>query len=121
VARTFSEYLFEWFCDERGIPCSRIPETTAKTPDYDLFPETTPVVVEVKEIAPNAEAPVRRVMRARLERALHTRRPRRSESTPLRRRSRRRQRRYREFWLCVTGPGNRSRRAIQHQGCDIWS
>ena len=55
MTRTFAEYLFERFCDERGVPCSRIPETESKTPDYELYPETTPVVVEVKEIEPNDE------------------------------------------------------------------
>ena len=55
MKRTLSEYLFERFCDERKIPWSRIPETDVRTPDYDLFPGTTPVVVEVKEIERNAE------------------------------------------------------------------
>lgn len=55
MRRTFAEYLFERFCDEHGIPCSRIPETTAKTPDYEIFSSTTPVIVEVKDIEPNAE------------------------------------------------------------------
>jgi hypothetical protein len=55
VERTLSEYLFERFCDERQIPWKRIPETGARTPDYELFPETAPIVVEVKEITPNAE------------------------------------------------------------------
>jgi hypothetical protein len=55
VTRTFAEYLFERFCDEHGIPCARVPETTAKTPDYEILSKTTPVVVEVKDIEPNAE------------------------------------------------------------------
>jgi hypothetical protein len=55
MSRTFAEYLFERFCDEHGIPCARIPETTTKTPDYELFPTTTSVVVEVKDIEPNPE------------------------------------------------------------------
>jgi len=55
VTRTFAEYLFERFCDEHGIPCARVPETTGKTPDYEIFSKTTPVVVEVKDIESNAE------------------------------------------------------------------
>lgn len=53
MRRTLSEYLFERFCDERGIPFGRIPEAKTKTPDYELFPASTPVVVEVKEIERN--------------------------------------------------------------------
>lgn len=65
VRRTLSEYLFERFCGERGIPCSRIPEGSIKTPDYELFPDTTPVVVEVKEIEPAEEIESDRVMAER--------------------------------------------------------
>jgi hypothetical protein len=55
TSRTFAEYLFERYCDEHGIACARIPETTTKTPDYELFPTSSPVVVEIKDIEPNAE------------------------------------------------------------------
>jgi len=55
VNRTLSEYLFERFCDERKIPWTRIAEGETRTPDYDIFPGTTPVVVEVKEIERNPE------------------------------------------------------------------
>jgi hypothetical protein len=55
MARTLSEYLFERFCDGQGIPYGRIPEANTKTPDYELFPASTPIVVEIKEIDPNKE------------------------------------------------------------------
>jgi len=52
---TFSEYLFERLCSERGIPWNRIPVAETPTPDYELFPSNAPLVVEVKEIEPNPE------------------------------------------------------------------
>jgi hypothetical protein len=55
VKRTLSEYLFERFCDERRITWTRIAEDAKRTPDYELFPGTTPLVIEVKEIERNAE------------------------------------------------------------------
>jgi len=55
MKKTLSEYLFERFCKERGVPYARIPEGSQRTPDYELFPESRPVVVEVKEIKPNKE------------------------------------------------------------------
>ena len=55
MKRTLSEYLFERFCDERKVTCSRIPEAASRMPDYLMFPGTTPVVVEVKEIERNRE------------------------------------------------------------------
>jgi hypothetical protein len=54
MTQSLSEYLFERFCNERGIPWKRIPEAGTKTPDYELF-LTNSVVVEVKEIEPSAE------------------------------------------------------------------
>jgi hypothetical protein len=35
--RTTSEEQFEEFCQQRGIPLERIPETDARTPDYQIL------------------------------------------------------------------------------------
>jgi hypothetical protein len=55
MPKTISEEVFEEYCAGRGIPCNRIPETSTKTPDYELVLGTQRVIVEVKEIARNPE------------------------------------------------------------------
>lgn len=55
MKRTLSECLVERLCEERGIALGRIPEADSKTPDYEMFPGDSPIIVEVKEIERNAE------------------------------------------------------------------
>ena len=52
---TKSELLFEKFCKSSGIKYERIPEASAKTPDYYIYLDGTRVAVEVKEMVPNPE------------------------------------------------------------------
>ncbi len=47
--RTWSEQLFERYCQDKGIPFERIPEAETKTPDYRLKVANVEIVVEVKE------------------------------------------------------------------------
>jgi hypothetical protein len=53
--RTQSEIWFEEYCANRGVPCSRIEESNGRTPDYELDLDGQKIIVEVKEILPNAE------------------------------------------------------------------
>ena len=55
MQKTMSEQIFERFCEDRGIVCTRVPEGEGRTPDYELDLDSVRVVVEVKEIAPSAE------------------------------------------------------------------
>lgn len=55
MIKTFSEALFERFCQERRIQYQRVPEEPRQTPDYELVFSQTSVIVEVKEIARNDE------------------------------------------------------------------
>ena len=52
---TISETLFETLCCERSVPCTRIATTTHKTPDYEVILGTQRVLVEVKQLDPNAD------------------------------------------------------------------
>ena len=52
---THSEALFERFCRERGIEFRRLPEGATRTPDYEISIAPGPVVVEVKQVEPNAK------------------------------------------------------------------
>jgi len=52
---TASEQYFERFCERRGIPISRLPEGTVKTPDYQIVVDGIEIVVEVKQIEPKDE------------------------------------------------------------------
>jgi hypothetical protein len=53
--RTTSEEQFEAFCQQRAIPLERIPESDARTPDYEIAFGAERIVVEVKETSPNPE------------------------------------------------------------------
>jgi len=55
VRSTQSEQLFEAYCAAKGIRFTRIATSKLRTPDYDVFLPRRKVVVEVKEITPNAE------------------------------------------------------------------
>jgi hypothetical protein len=55
MPRTQSEQLFEQFCARKRIPFKRVAVGPNRTPDYDVFLPRRKVVVEVKEITPNAE------------------------------------------------------------------
>jgi hypothetical protein len=50
---TFSEQLFEDYCQRSGIHCRRIAEESNKTPDYELLVGGQRLIVEVKEISRN--------------------------------------------------------------------
>lgn len=52
--KTFSEQLFENYCQRCGIGYSRIAEGSSKTPDYELLVRELRIIVEVKEISRNA-------------------------------------------------------------------
>jgi hypothetical protein len=63
--RTFSESAFEIFCEQVGLPLSRIPERATKTPDYLLTIDRSEIVVEIKETEKNkVEEESDRVLRA---------------------------------------------------------
>lgn len=48
---TISERFFEEFCRRASIRCERlIPDSKTKTPDYEIFLNDQPVIVEIKEI-----------------------------------------------------------------------
>lgn len=51
--RTISEEQFEEFCQQRGIPLERIPETEKRTPDYQITIGAERLIIEVKETSPN--------------------------------------------------------------------
>jgi hypothetical protein len=53
--RTEAESLFEQFCSKQEIAWRRIAEATTRTPDYEIVVEGVRVVVEVKQLEPNAE------------------------------------------------------------------
>lgn len=58
IKRTESECLFESFCQFHGIRCEIIPTESVEgnpTPDYHIFVRDQKVVVEIKQIDPNAE------------------------------------------------------------------
>jgi hypothetical protein len=52
---TQSEAYFERFCKHRKIPCRRVPEAVVRTPDYEITADDVTIVVEVKQIEPNAK------------------------------------------------------------------
>lgn len=52
---TASERYFERFCQQRGIAIRRLPEGSVKTPDYEIVVDGIELVVEVKQIEPNAD------------------------------------------------------------------
>lgn len=54
MPRTLSEKIFEDFCKHKGIRCKPVKVDRNRTPDYDIFLTRRKVVVEVKEITPNA-------------------------------------------------------------------
>lgn len=51
--KTIAEILFEQFCKENSILCSRIERQEHRTPDYDVYFGEHLVVAEVKQIDPN--------------------------------------------------------------------
>jgi hypothetical protein len=56
--KTESEILFETFCAQIEIRCEPIPTKPKEnevTPDYDIYPNQQKVVIEIKQIDPNAE------------------------------------------------------------------
>lgn len=58
TVRTISETLFERFCTETGIQFTRLsPDSSVgrRTPDYEVYLQEPPVLVEVKQIDPNRE------------------------------------------------------------------
>ncbi len=55
VHRTFSERLFEEFCEFNGVPCAPVPTGSHRTPDYEIVLADCIVVCEVKQINPNRE------------------------------------------------------------------
>lgn len=52
---TIAEILFERWCRERQVRLWRIPTCEVQTPDYEMGLSTGPVLVEVKQLEPNAE------------------------------------------------------------------
>ena len=65
MTTTRSEQLFEAFCLQRRIVCRRVPTTTARTPDYEIYLSRRKIAVEVKEIGPNrSELAAQQLMRA---------------------------------------------------------
>jgi hypothetical protein len=50
---TISEKYFEKLCTNRGVVCERIPETTAKSPDYRVLIPPMELITEVKQLDPN--------------------------------------------------------------------
>lgn len=58
MKRTESETLFEEFCRSASLPLVPIPTESGagrRTPDYELRVEDPPILVELKQIDPNAE------------------------------------------------------------------
>ena len=55
LKRTISEEQFEAFCQHRGIPLERIPESDTRTPDYQITIGSERLIVEIKETFPNPE------------------------------------------------------------------
>jgi hypothetical protein len=52
---TQSEAWFKQYCAEQGISVQRIAEENSRTPDYSINLNGQKLIVEVKEILPNAE------------------------------------------------------------------
>lgn len=52
-ALTTSEELFERLCTERGIVFARIPKSTGKTADYQVFVASLTLITEVKQLDPS--------------------------------------------------------------------
>lgn len=52
--RTQSEIWFEEYCSSRRIPFVRLEESSSRTPDYELDLDNQKIIVEVKEMLPNA-------------------------------------------------------------------
>lgn len=52
---TKSETLFLSYCGLRGYEVKRIPTTTDRHPDYEVLAGNTRIIVEIKELRPNAE------------------------------------------------------------------
>lgn len=67
MASTISERLFESFCCQAGVRWRRIPESSERRPDYEIFPHAVRVFVEVKQLDPNAEEKLLAARRARGE------------------------------------------------------
>ncbi len=58
TTRTISEALFERFCTETDIPFTCLspdPSIGRRTPDYEVYWQNPPVLVEVKQIDPNRD------------------------------------------------------------------
>ncbi|HXG88526.1 MAG TPA: hypothetical protein VNJ02_09340 [Vicinamibacterales bacterium] len=55
MSNTFSEDLFEAFCQECQIKWERVPASSQRTPDYELVFTGIRVIVEVKEILRNEQ------------------------------------------------------------------
>jgi Holliday junction resolvase len=53
LKRTISEVQFVAFCQHRGIPLERIPESDTRTPDYQITAGSERLIVEIKETSPN--------------------------------------------------------------------
>jgi len=53
--RTFSEQLFEEFCQSNGIPYTEVPAGRQRTPDYEIALFGNVVTCEVKQIDPNRD------------------------------------------------------------------
>lgn len=51
--RTISEEVFEKFCKKKRVTCTRIPESTEKSSDYELILDSTKIITEVKQIEKN--------------------------------------------------------------------
>ena len=55
MIKTKSEILFEKFCQENGIACKKIPESSSETADYEIKVKLQAMICEVKELTPNKE------------------------------------------------------------------
>lgn len=53
--KTLSERLFEEFCRGHGLSFDPVTRAACRTPDYDVWFGDRQVVVEVKQLEPNAE------------------------------------------------------------------
>ena len=51
--RTISELIFEQHCARRGVEVRRIPESTHREPDYEVYLEGGSIVAEIKQMDPN--------------------------------------------------------------------
>ena len=52
MSQNKSEMLFELFCDQVGLPWSRVPD---KRPDYEILAQGIRILAEVKQLDPNPE------------------------------------------------------------------